>query len=203
MYTSDNDSFCPPRASFRRQQHRNCIIKCFIITPNSHYINPAFPRLHTNAKYEIMAFHTTPIKSSDPWNSKPFSPTDITLSSIATPCTSPLTCASSPINLFEQRLLPTPPRYPDVHHSSSPRGSGSVSSGSRSFHPSPASGRLATPSSMSNPSRYDSSLGLLTKKFVQILRSSPDNSLDLNRAASERQSQNGYAGTKVSPKQTS
>jgi hypothetical protein len=38
---------------------------------------------------------------------------------------------------------------------------------------------------LSHPSRYDSSLGLLTKKFVQILRSSPDNSLDLNRAASE------------------
>lgn len=35
------------------------------------------------------------------------------------------------------------------------------------------------------PSRYDSSLGLLTRKFVSILRSTPENSLDLNRAASE------------------
>eukprot|EP00536_Pseudo-nitzschia_multiseries_P015643 jgi/Psemu1/218699/e_gw1.925.5.1 len=38
---------------------------------------------------------------------------------------------------------------------------------------------------MSHPSRYDSSLGLLTKKFVHILKGSPENSLDLNRAASE------------------
>ncbi|KAG7361482.1 E2F/DP family winged-helix DNA-binding domain containing protein [Nitzschia inconspicua] len=63
----------------------------------------------------------------------------------------------------------------------------SVASGrSRQPLPSPIpSGRAGTPSSLSHPSRYDSSLGLLTKKFVQILRSSPDNSLDLNRAASE------------------
>jgi len=44
---------------------------------------------------------------------------------------------------------------------------------------------MGTPSSLSHPSRYDSSLGKLTKQFVHILRSSPDNSLDLNRAASE------------------
>jgi len=61
----------------------------------------------------------------------------------------------------------------------------SSSSGrSRTLHSSP-SGRVGTPSSLSHPSRYDSSLGLLTKKFVQILREAPDNSLDLNRAASE------------------
>ena len=185
MYASDNDSFCPPRASFRRQQHRNCIIKCFIITPNSHYINPAFPRLHSNAKCDVMTFQTTPIKSTDQWNSKLFSPTDITLCSISSPCTSPLTCTSSPINLFEQRLLPTPPRYAGSAHSASTRESGSISSGSRSLQPSPTSGRLGTPSSLANNNRYDSSLGLLTKKFVQILKSSPDNSLDLNRAASE------------------
>jgi len=57
-------------------------------------------------------------------------------------------------------------------------------SSARSSRGSPVSltGRAGTPLSSS---RYDSSLGLLTKKFVQILRSSPENSLDLNRAASE------------------
>ena len=31
--------------------------------------------------------------------------------------------------------------------------------------------------------RYDSSLGLLTKKFVQLVAGAPDGVLDLNRAA--------------------
>ena len=33
--------------------------------------------------------------------------------------------------------------------------------------------------------RNDTSLGLLTKKFVDVLRQAPDQSLDLNRAAEE------------------
>lgn len=44
--------------------------------------------------------------------------------------------------------------------------------------------RMGTPSSLGQ-SRHDSSLGLLTKKFVLILRGSPGNTLDLNRAALE------------------
>jgi len=43
---------------------------------------------------------------------------------------------------------------------------------------------IGTPSSLGQ-SRFDSSLGLLTKKFVHLLRSSTTNKLDLNRAASE------------------
>jgi hypothetical protein len=45
--------------------------------------------------------------------------------------------------------------------------------------------RGGSPVSLSNQSRYDSSLGLLTKKFVQLLIGSPGNVLDLNIAASE------------------
>jgi E2F transcription factor CC-MB domain/E2F/DP family winged-helix DNA-binding domain len=41
-----------------------------------------------------------------------------------------------------------------------------------------------TPSSLGQ-SRFDSSLGQLTKKFVHILRSSPSNRLDLNKAAQQ------------------
>jgi hypothetical protein len=113
---------------------------------------------------------------------------------------------SSPLNLVVQRLFPTPPNcFPPLSssnfiHSTSPTSlkliltptkitsttsvlwtlgdEGSIASSS-------ARSRAGTPSALSNASRYDSSLGLLTKKFVQILRASADNSLDLNRAASE------------------
>ena len=36
---------------------------------------------------------------------------------------------------------------------------------------------------MSAGNRYDSSLGLLTKKFVQLVEAAPDGVLDLNKAA--------------------
>lgn len=39
------------------------------------------------------------------------------------------------------------------------------------------------PKSPSEKTRYDTSLGLLTKKFIQLLSQSPDGVLDLNRAA--------------------
>ncbi|KAL3928775.1 MAG: hypothetical protein SGBAC_012501, partial [Bacillariaceae sp.] len=84
----------------------------------------------------------------------------------------------SPLNIFSDTLLPTPPRSSDdksaasISYASHPRGS-------------PASARVGTPSSLSQQSRFDSSLGLLTKRFVDILKESPDNSLDLNRAASK------------------
>lgn len=42
---------------------------------------------------------------------------------------------------------------------------------------------LQAPKSPSEKTRYDTSLGLLTKKFIQLLSQSPDGVLDLNRAA--------------------
>ncbi|KAJ8658513.1 hypothetical protein O0I10_005866 [Lichtheimia ornata] len=48
------------------------------------------------------------------------------------------------------------------------------------IHP---SGALTSPNAQS--CRYDSSLGLLTKKFIALLRSSPNGELDLNRAAQQ------------------
>jgi hypothetical protein len=105
------------------------------------------------------------------------------------------TALSTPVHPFvRRRLFPTPPDDDSTSHlgpsnpfTTASNDDASVTSGrSRALHPSPvSSGRAETPSSMSHPSRYDSSLGLLTKKFVSILRASPDNSLDLNRAASE------------------
>mmetsp|Transcript_22869 Transcript_22869/g.47702 ORF Transcript_22869/g.47702 Transcript_22869/m.47702 type:complete len:670 (-) Transcript_22869:1485-3494(-) len=35
----------PPHGSFRRQHRSNQIVKCFILTPTMHYVNPAFPRV--------------------------------------------------------------------------------------------------------------------------------------------------------------
>jgi len=116
-----------------------------------------------------------------------FSPSDVTIATTPIPCTSPssLSLVPSPVNLYSQRLLPTPPRFAD-DTGASLHDDGSIASGARPLHASPgSSARIGTPSSLSHPSRYDSSLGKLTKQFVHILRSSPDNSLDLNRAASE------------------
>uniref|UniRef100_A0A8D0BCM1 E2F/DP family winged-helix DNA-binding domain-containing protein n=1 Tax=Salvator merianae TaxID=96440 RepID=A0A8D0BCM1_SALMN len=46
-------------------------------------------------------------------------------------------------------------------------------------------GRAATrgPDSPKKKTRYDTSLGLLTKKFIQLLSQSPDGVVDLNKAA--------------------
>mmetsp|Transcript_7628 Transcript_7628/g.18845 ORF Transcript_7628/g.18845 Transcript_7628/m.18845 type:complete len:775 (+) Transcript_7628:238-2562(+) len=112
---------------------------------------------------------------------------------------------SSPLNLVAQRLFPTPPNsFPSSSKSESllsssptslkliltPTKTSSINSvfwtiGDEGSTASSARSHVGTPSTLSNASRYDSSLGLLTKKFVQILRASPDNSIDLNRAASE------------------
>uniref|UniRef100_A0A2K5N8N4 E2F transcription factor 3 n=4 Tax=Cercopithecidae TaxID=9527 RepID=A0A2K5N8N4_CERAT len=42
---------------------------------------------------------------------------------------------------------------------------------------------LRSPDSPKKKTRYDTSLGLLTKKFIQLLSQSPDGVLDLNKAA--------------------
>lgn len=35
---------------------------------------------------------------------------------------------------------------------------------------------------MSSKSRHDNSLGILTKKFIDLIKASPDNTVDLNEA---------------------
>ncbi|KAK9825108.1 hypothetical protein WJX74_009727 [Apatococcus lobatus] len=47
----------------------------------------------------------------------------------------------------------------------------------------------ATPASATGNCRYDSSLGLLTKKFVQLVETAPEGVLDLNKAADSLQVQ--------------
>lgn len=185
MLSDHDDETCAPQTSFRRQQYHNRTLKCFIITPTTHYVNPVFPKLFNDDKCDVGRLR----KSIGTTMETPlFCPADITIATTPIPCASPsssLSLAPSPMNLYSQRLLPTPPRFAD-DPGASLHDEGSVASGTRPLHTSPgSSGRVGTPSSLSHPSRYDSSLGKLTKQFVQILKSSADNTLDLNRAASE------------------
>jgi hypothetical protein len=65
-----------------------------------------------------------------------------------------------------------------------------VGSTHRSLHASPSpTGQVGTPLTASGQSRIEASLGLLTKKFVSILRSAPGQTLDLNAAAQQLQVQ--------------
>ena len=130
----------------------------FIITPTLARINPEFSSVHCNRpNYD---HHDTIDNSNSNSNFDiPNSPKHLFA------------------NSFSSTLSPTLTASPQTDEAAS-------TSSARSSRASPLSltGRAGTPLSSS---RYDSSLGLLTKKFVQILRSSPENSLDLNRAASE------------------
>ena len=198
--SSDNESdpYFRPRDCFRRHQHWNQTFKYFIITPTSHYVSKLYT-VHDNMdnnEYDgpLRTTTTTPLKSTMTLHqSDAFagicSPADFTLpSDDGSPHVSPLSysLASSPaISTPPQRRFPTDEVGSVL--SASPRDNVSTSSSIRPLHSTPGSTntRVGTPSSVSHPSRYDSSLGLLTKKFVDILRASPDNSLDLNRAASE------------------
>jgi hypothetical protein len=189
MYAADfDDDLSPPRSSYRKQKQRNLTVKCFIITPTTHYINPAFPRLFSDGKPDAVPLRPSPRASPTHQPSAPniFSPSNITLNSLSSPYPSPLsTFSPSPVNFFSQSLPPSPTRLFAGTLLSSPHDDTSISSSSRPLHAGSASGRAGTPSSVSHPSRYDSSLGLLTKKFVEILKASADNRLDLNRAAME------------------
>jgi len=91
---------------------------------------------------------------------------------------------SPPSNMKRRTMTPGSSLSPSKRARSDDKSSASIPYAS---HPrgSPASARVGTPSSLSQQSRFDSSLGLLTKRFVDILKETPDNSLDLNRAASK------------------
>ena len=186
MLSDHDDTSCPPQSSFRRQQLRERTFKCFIFTPTTHYVNPAFSNLFKHPDSDTpdsTLSHGLPIGETTSLSS----PSTASLHAITTPLIpgSPswMSRSPSPIDLYSQFFFATPPQLPDeLEHEDV-----SASSRSRPLHPSPGSSsiRVGTPSSFSHQSRYDSSLGKLTKQFVEILRSTSDNSLDLNRAASE------------------
>lgn len=187
-----------PRNSFRRRFHGGQTLKCFILTPSAHYINPVFSQLSCASPDDVtygpgffpMSLRKNIIPAdgqfmrgrfvqTQPTNFGDLSPSSPgMLASISSP-----TSLGSP-TIMSNHLIPTPPRCPTETTATTPS---SISSSP--LHPSPVSTRTfehgGSPMSLSQQSRYDSSLGLLTRKFVQLLIGSPGNVLDLNIAASE------------------
>lgn len=181
-------------------------MKCFILTPTAQYINPVF------AQQSMESMTECPSSPSHPWTSKlagcnliptgsmvhspgcasvsfgirySFLDTRLPTPGLLVPDTSPISFDSFPASFFIPKVASA--ATPSTIASSPP----DEYISRRQFQSSPPAthssdlGRSETPSSLSNSSRYDSSLGLLTKKFVSLLRGSPENALDLNIAANE------------------
>ena len=195
MYAADNDHDSPPQSSFRRQQLSNKTVKCFILTRTVHYVNPAFPQLFSHDANHESSFMSSPTAS----DRSLFSRDQLgILPSFSTSHKSmdDASLTSSPsLSFMTNRLFRSPIHTmmdagtaADVTTTSTIGTSpGAYSMGSlprQGSSPATSTVRMGTPSSLGQ-SRHDSSLGLLTKKFVHILRSSPGNTLDLNRAANE------------------
>ena len=179
MYAADFDPRSPPRDSFRRKQTLNATLKCFILTPSAHYVNPAFSRLFVRGPCSTPQSLSPPSKqplSPNDLLNKPFlhSPSQISVDLHS--LTSTLT--STPMRMFTPlHQFPSPDSTPSTLASSPDSASFFRSSPSRAE-------QTGTPTSLGQ-SRYDSSLGLLTKKFVHLLRTAPNNSLSLNTAVTE------------------
>ena len=190
MYAATgSDRQSPPSNTFRRRYRVGQTLKCFMLTPTAHYINPVYAKLcreswnDVNNCYAVFPTssrkHLIPVNaSSDRSPSVDISPlsgmfvSDVSPSSLGSPA------------MISNTLIPTPPRCPTEPTATTPS-----SIASSPLNASPSSygeyGYGGSPMSLSNQSRYDSSLGLLTKKFVSLLVASPTNALDLNIAASE------------------
>jgi hypothetical protein len=198
-----NDAPSPPQTTFRQLKIGGRTLKCFMLTPTARYINPTFAQQSLQSMAELprspIPLGPTPIDSSRVVNSGAlidspdggfrcswFDDQSPTLG-LLVPATSPLSFASTQSRLPSHFFLPqTLAATPSTIASSPP----DEYISSRPFQTSPITHasdqtRTGTPSSLSNSSRYDSSLGLLTKKFVALLRGSPENALDLNLAANE------------------
>lgn len=194
MYAAtDADRRSTQQNTFRRRYRIGRTLKCFIITPSAHYINPIFSKLlhespnNVNLSYSVfpssLREHLIPVSSSPFYDTPtvvefaPLSgmfPSDVSSSSNGSP------------NMISNGLIPTPPRIPNETTVTATTPS-SIASSPRNVNASPVFsdyGPGGSPSSWGT-SRYDSSLGLLTRKFVNLLVAAPKNSLDLNVAASE------------------
>ena len=192
MYAASDDSQSPPQYSFHREQRLNNTVKCFILTPSVHYVTPEFARILAHAndddvaptqRHRVCSPPSTKRTALDPLLNQfsMISPPQISMDQ-----QSPCSALSSPSsNLLFTNVLATPPL--SVLEMTPSTVAGSSSPETTLFRSSPGADSLesVTPSSMLGQSRYDSSLGILTKKFVQLLRSAPGNKLELNKAASD------------------
>jgi hypothetical protein len=152
--TNDDDRISSSRLSCRYADRTFQTIKCFIITPSVQYINPKFSPL---------------ISRSDTFDddNRPLN-IGTHIFDIDLPPSPPLS-HGSPSSLvssissefFATRLFATPP-------------------GSVTDQPTSPNASLCSPSD--SAVRLDSSLGALTKRFVDLLQAAPYQSLDLNDA---------------------
>ena len=186
MYAADNDVQSPPQLFFRRKQQMKQTVKCFIVTPSIQRFNPEFIGLLAPSRL----FDDVPTTTTSP--RKKFSVSTSALSPVKNAtieCSPSSSSFSSPTNLFSNQLVPTPPNsvseLTPSTNASSPDTAYSI--GSSFYRSSPLSDqqlRMGTPSSLGQ-ARFDSSLGILTKRFVHLLKNAPGNRVDLNKAASD------------------
>jgi len=155
----------------------NATLKCFILTPTAHYVNPSFSHLfadHNGTSHTSSPSKPSPSFVNTSTERNLYSPSQISIDLRSLPSS----VSSTPMHIL------TPP-HPCRSLETTPSTLGSSPDSASFYRQSPTgSEKLGTPSSLGQ-SRYDSSLGLLTKKFVHILRGSAANSLDLNQAAKE------------------
>jgi hypothetical protein len=211
MYaSSDNESsLSSPQNAFRRRFRSGQTLKCFILTPNAHYINPTFLELSRSSNDKLSApmslslssFDTITVRSGDS-NGSPFSTTtftafgpsswahqrDVSPATIISDST-PSTHASSPLpSIMSNLMLPTnldetnEPSATTPLTMASPTGSSPTS---LVYRQGLGMSPVLFGSPQSDVPRYDSSLASLTKKFVSILMSSPEQGIDLSEAAQE------------------
>jgi hypothetical protein len=176
MY-ADGNGDSPPKHSFHRKLLTHKTVKCFILTPTVHYVNPMFAHI-------LVKPCLTPQSTRSPRSERPMSPNDLLDKPL---CHSP-SQISVELRSIPSSLSSTPMRIftPPHRHYPTEATPSTIGSSPESFYRKSPTGSdtIGTPSSLGQ-SRYDSSLGLLTKKFVHILRSSPLNRLDLNLAVKE------------------
>lgn len=181
MYAADDDESdaSPPLSLLRRRRRNITTEKCFILTPTAHYVNPSLPSGFWGSSG--IPFATTAIILS-PRSTSNQSYDSPSVSSPRPTSLSNLSLSSPAFSLSSKYALNSPAHHSTVRTpstmSSSP-GSYSIGSFARA-----GSVTAESPSPLGQ-SRFDSSLGQLTKKFVHILRSSPGSRIDLNRAAKE------------------
>lgn len=186
MYAADdNESDDSPRLSLRRRRPNLTTEKCFILTPTAHYINPSIPRGFWGTElnnYLSPGNPASPAIILSPRSTSNHSNESTSVSSPRPSTLSNLSLSSPSFSLSSKYTLNSPAHHSTVRTpstmSSSP-GSYSIGSLTRA-----GSVTAESPSPLGQ-SRFDSSLGQLTKKFVHILRSSPGSRIDLNRAARE------------------
>jgi len=157
----------------------NSTIKLFIITPNAHCVNPSFAKWNVTPSILRIRPNSTHILENQYTSIVDCKPLDTHDSP-----TSPLSChdpSLSPSLSSMSTMSPTSD-FPIILASDpSPPGSRT-----RKISATSPSGNVpSTPSIASGSSRYDSSLGLLTKKFVSLLSDVESGLLDLNVAAGE------------------